>query len=124
MIKEVGSLIEKITSLGAEVGGGYTIVILSLLIVSLCVLVIVRQNAKHNRLLNEDVKKVKEDQESCHEDRKRLEAALDASEKRGEELNSINKEAQNQIRECRVAHQATSKMLTDVVDRFLERIDK
>jgi len=130
MIDKIGILIEKITNLGAEVGGGNTIVILALLIVSICVLVIVRQNAKHNtqsrqdqkvsdEYIKEELELAKQERATCLGDKAKLTKELVDTKKINAELNELNKESQRVILEARAANTQMTEMFSKTMDYLM-----
>lgn len=134
MLKETKEVIREVRLLGGELGGEITVAILALAFASLVIFLMWKQNAKnndrvskqnelHNKQMRDEMQVLREDQATCHLDRLKLEESLRKSEIRGEELNQLNKESQQRIRDAHVAQETMSKMLQDTFKRLMDKMD-
>jgi hypothetical protein len=130
-----GKVIEQIRLLSVEVGIEATIAILVILLSAGIIYALIRQASKHNDVIRGDNKKMhvkfdaeivelKEAVAECHRDRDNHKEALAVSELRGEELNKINKENQKKVEEAVIGQQTALKMVTDLVDKFMDKLGK
>ena len=123
-MESVVKILDQVRLISEGGNSGAAITILFIILVAGVVWALIRQGNKHNSFINTKIEKLEAAVEECHTDRDRHKIALDMSEMRGEELNRINQNSERKIESANLTIQANTKMLTDLVDKFMDRIGK
>ena len=127
-------LIHEIRLLAIEIGGDAALYMVALLVSAFIIYLLIRQNSKHHALVIkqsdlhnqytlDELAKVKAAQRDCEAREERLTRTLAKCERRGEELNQLNKDSQQVIKDSYAAQEATSKMLTNMFSKVMDKIN-
>ena len=132
-MESIVKILEQVNLMIEGDNSGAAITILFIILVAVGVYFFVKQSDKHNTFIkdcneavrlefNTKIEKLEASVDECHDDRDRHKIALDMSELRGEELNRINQASERKIEAANQTIQANTKMLTDLVDKFMDRL--
>jgi len=135
MLRETEGLVREASPIiGGGLGGSATLLTLTLAFASLFavlgIFLMWKQNCKSNERIKKELDKNKKGREACEAREQRtnkvlaeVRVSLDKCEKRGEELNQLNKESQQKIKDAIVAQETMSKMLQDTFSKVMDKMD-
>jgi len=135
MPRETEELIREVSlAAGGVIGGSTTLLTLTLAFAALFAIagmfLMWKQNCKSNTQIKKELDKNKEGREACEARERRsnivlaeIRSSLEKCEKRGEELNQLNKDSQQKIKDAIVAQETMSKMLQDTFSKVMDKMN-